>query len=187
MASLQRIRCELTGTTALPGVATFYSEVAVPSAVADVAAFWDDVKALLPTGLTVTIPGSGDVIDDTDGALVGTWSEGSDTQVVGTTNSPYAAGVGARVIWRTNGVRNRRRVRGSTFLCPLVVGCYDSQGTLDASQLTTISTAAGVLASGGQLRIWSRPTTPTAADGTSNLVLSAQVPDRVTALRSRRY
>lgn len=187
MASLQRIRVVLSGGVGLPGVSTFYSEVAVPSAVADVAAFYDDIKGLMPSTVTATILSSGDVIEDSNGSLVGTWSEGTDTQVQGTSGVSYGAGIGVAVQWNTNGIRNGRRVRGRTFLCPLTSDIFQNDGTIGATPLSTITTAAGILASGGQLRVWSRPSSIPAADGESHSVLNASVADRVTSLRSRRY
>lgn len=187
MADIQRIRVELTGITALPGVATFYSEVAVPSAKADITTFFTSIAGLMPNGLQITVPNSGDVIDDTDGSLTGVWTEGTASTIGASGSGVYAAGVGARVVWGTNGIRNRRRVRGSTFICPMVASEFDSTGTIGSSALTTLRNAATVLASSGLLRVWSRPTSVVAADGASHTVLNGSVPDRVTALRSRRY
>lgn len=187
MAQLQRIRCELTGITALPGVATFYSDVAVPSAKADVGDFWDAIKEWWPSGMSITVPNSGDVIEDTTGALVGSWTEGSQETITSSGSGQYAAGVGARVVWGTNGIRNRRRVRGSTFVCPLIVSAYDSAGTLSTTFLNDLGTAATVLASSGLLNVWSRPGPGGSPAGESHAVLNGSVPDRVTSLRSRRY
>lgn len=184
---MQRIRVELTGLTALPGLMTFYSVVAVPSAKAAVEAFLDDVKGLFPNGLTARVPNSGDLIEDSTGELVGSWSEGSAATITATGAGAYAAGVGVRVQWNTNGIRNGRRVRGATFVCPLVVSAFDTAGTLGTTPLGTIQAAADLLAADGTLLIWSRPSSPGAGDGDSNAVTSATVPDRITALRSRRY
>ena len=187
MTDLQRIRVELTGGPGLPGVSTFYSEVAVPSAVADVAAFYDAIKANMPTSVSARILSSGDIIDDADGSLVGSWSEGSDTVVTGTSGVAYGAGSGVAVQWNTNGIRNGRRVRGRTFLVPLTADVLQTDGTVANSARAGIETAANTLAGGGQLYVWSRPGVGGSPAGASNLILSATVPDRVTALRSRRY
>lgn len=184
---MQRIRVELTGITALPGLMTFYSVVAVPSAKAAVEAFLDDVKGLWPTGLTARVPNSGDLIEDSDGSLVGTWSEGSAATITSTGSGSYAAGVGVRIQWNTNGIRNGRRVRGATFLCPLTTLQFDNQGTIGSTPLATIQAAADALAADDTLLIWSRPSPGGGSNGESNAVVSATVPDRITALRSRRY
>lgn len=184
---MQRIRVELTGITALPGLMTFYSVVAVPSAKAAVETFLDAIKVYLPNPLTARVPNSGDLIEDSTGKLVGSWSEGSATNVTGTGAGAYAAGVGVRVQWNTNGIRNGRRVRGATFVCPLVASVFDSAGTIGSTPLTAIQTAADTLAADGTLLVWSRPGSPGGSDGDSNSVTSALVPDRITALRSRRY
>ena len=187
MASIQRIRCELTGTTGLPGLATFYSTTSVPSAKADVEDFWDAVRGLMPSGLSIRVPNTGDIIEDSTGELVGTWTEGSAATLNGSNALEYAAGVGVRIQWNTGGIRNGRRVRGATFLCPLTRDSFDAQGTIGSSSLSTIQAAADALAASGEFVIWSRPTSTAPASGDSFAVTGATVPDRITALRSRRY
>ena len=187
MASIERVVCVWTGATALPGASVFYGSPGVPTLASDLYTFFDAIKAILPSSVSITIPSAGDMIEDSDGALSGTWSSSGTGTVVGTNAASYAAGVGARIVWRTNGVRNRRRVRGSTFICPLTTNVYEPNGTLTASALTTLGNAATAVAAGGNLVIWSRPSPGGGTDGDSNAVLNASVPDRVTALRSRRY
>lgn len=187
MADIMRIPVVWTGGTGLPGVNMFFGETVVPSAVADILAFFDDIKSLMPSSVTVQVPSSGDLIDDVTGELSGTWSNSEGGSVTGTSGVSYAAGVGVAIQWNTNGVRNRRRIRGRTFVAPLTGDLFQADGTINSSAFTLLGVAANLLASGGKLVIWSRPTSTTSGDGDSNLVLSATVPDRITALRSRRY
>jgi len=184
---MERVECVWTGATALPGASVLYGSTGVPTLASDAYTFFDAIKALLPSSVSITVPGAGDLIEDSDGSLAGTWSSTGVGTVTGTSGLSYAAGVGARIVWRTNGIRNGRRVRGSTFICPLVTTVFEGNGTLTSAAMTTLGNAATALAAGGRLLVWSRPTPPGGSDGDSNAVLNATVPDRVTALRSRRY
>lgn len=187
MASLERVVVEWNAGTALPGISVFYGVPSVPTLANEVYDFFDAIKGLIPSSISVTVPSSGDMIEDSDGSLSGTWSASGVGSLSMTGSGAYAAGCGLRVVWRTNGIRNGRRVRGSTFICPIVTNNYDANGTIATSPLSTVQTAATVLASSGTLAVWSRPSPGGAANGDSNIVLNALVPDRVTSLRSRRY
>lgn len=187
MASILRVPVVWTGLTGLPGVSVFFWDGSVSSDISALVDFFDDIKAFFPTGLQWTIPDAGDSIEDSTGAIDGFWSAAGGGQVAatGSTSYPYAAGVGARVRWRTTGLNNGRRVTGTTFLAPLVSTSFDGSGTIETATLTAVETAANIVVATGAMRIWSRPENGTG--GTSHEVTSAFVPDRVTALRSRRY
>lgn len=188
MATLMRLRCTWGGTGITgPGLSTFYQTTAGSVGWADdVLTFFNVASVFYPSGLTLTVPSSGDEIDSATGALTGTWSEpgtgGTDTA---TGSGPWAAGVGMQVRWRTSGIVGGRRVVGSTFIVPIMAAFYDSAGTISNTDLATVQGRADALiAAHPNLVIWSRPT-PTRA-GTFNEIESATVPDRVSWLRSRR-
>jgi hypothetical protein len=159
--------------------------VATPN-VSDCVAFFTAIRALFPTGLSWNIPSSGDEIDDATGQLTGGWL-GSGGAVV-TANggaTAYAAGTGTRVRWDTLVIAGGRRVRGGTFLAPLLASCYDGSGTIANANLASIQTAASAFAASGVAKgIWHRPVN--GAGGLYAAINTAQVPDKVTMLRSRR-
>lgn len=169
------------------GLSTFYWGSAglagYPSAVL---AFFNAIKAFVPTGVTWTVPSSGDLIDDATGELHGSWSISGGGTTASTGLSTYAAGVGARVVWVTGSIRGGRRVRGSTFIVPLDSGQYDADGTIKAAAVTALQNAAnGYLTSvGANGLVWSRPRTGLAGAGVP--ISSALVPDKVSWLRGRR-
>lgn len=185
---MQRLRVEWSGdNTVGPGLTTFmYDEDASFPNAAAVVTFFDAIKAFFPPGTTWTIPNNGDVINELDGTLVGSWSSGAGGVVNSTGTGAFAAGVGARVVWRTSGIVAGRRVRGSTFLVPLVASAYDTTGTITVANLTSMRAAAAALlgASGSPLMVWSRPAP--GRNGTKTEVQSSDVPDKVSWLRSRR-
>lgn len=191
MATINRIVIPWSGVNGFPGVCVFYSPSASTTAVTNIGALFASVKPLLPNGLTISIPGTGDQINDATGALVGVWTmSGSTTQVGSGGTGAWAAGCGARIKWLTGGIVNGRRVRGATFIAPLMAAQYDTNGTLLNTAVTTMSNAASTLAATGDTLIWSRPFAGApgnpARSGSSYTVLSGFCPDQVTSLRSRR-
>lgn len=187
MPNLVRVRTEWNGSPVVgPGVSTFYFAEAHTGFVADVAAFFAALITLVPTGVTFTTQNTGDLIDVATGELSGTWTDGTTATAISSGSGAYALGVGARVRWATSGIRNGRRVRGSTFIVPLIAGAYDTAGTLSTPTLNTISTAANALFTGStpEQRVYSRPAPGLA--GQSNTVVGLTVPDKVSWLRSRR-
>jgi len=187
MANLARVRTVWSGTPVTGGgVTTFYWNEAHSGFVADLGAFWTALASRLAGGISLTTENSGDLVDETTGAITGTWTDGS-TSIVNTSGSGvFAGGVGARIRWQTTGITNKRRVRGSTFLIPLTVNEYDAQGSLATAFLTAAGGAAGNLftASEGNLRIWTRPVG--GSGGHAHVVTNFTIPDRISWLRSRR-
>lgn len=197
MGNLARLRIELSGAAVVgPSVMTLYQDAAhvgLPSA----AKTWlSALAANFPSSLTFTIPDGGDLIQDVDGALEGTWSDGGGGVVTGTGTQGFLQGTGARVVWGTSGVTNNRRVKGSTFLVPLAAGDFDTSGMMAPASYTSLDTPTQSFLStmGTALMIWSRPrkawvykgVSHPARAGTSHSVISATVDRHVTTLRSRR-
>lgn len=187
MANFARARVTWTGGAVVgDGVSTFYFGATAAGIHAGLAAFFDAIKNQFPSTITWGIPGSGDVIDDATGALTGTWTDGADSTVVATgAPSFYVQGAGARVKWLTSGIVAGRRVVGSTFLCPILGEKFSGAGALDDAMRTQFQTAAdGLLGISTALLVYSRPAPGRA--GSMHTVVAAQVPDKVSWLRSRR-
>lgn len=186
MASLLRVRIPWTGDAITgPGLTTFFqrSNVYDPTIYSG---FFNNIKSLVPLGISWTIPATQDLIEETTGELVGTTSAGTTTTVSSTVGTAYAAGVGARIAWTTSLIRGGRRVRGSTFVCPLLTSAYDTQGSLASGTQTALQSAADTLvtALGGEMVVWSRPR-PTLV-GAGVPIAAGVVADKVSWLRSRR-
>lgn len=183
MANIQRILVVWAGTTGLPGVSVHYGTTG-GTANADLKTFFTSVAGVFPLGLQWTIPGNGDEVDENSGTLSGTWTNSGGGGVVAASGAAqHAAGVGAYVNWNTGSIINGRRLKGRTFLAPLMNSAYDSSGTIVTGNLTTLQNAANTLVTAGQIRVWHRPG---AGVGVSIVPSSATVPDQVTSLRSRR-
>lgn len=168
------------------GLSTFYTLESVDATV-EIGTFFNAIKSLLSDTISISVPASGDTIEVTNGHLSGAWVGGTAATYTGTAHSAYAAGTGAFVKWLTSGIAGTHRVRGRTFICPLLVSGFDVDGTLSGSYVTAIQNAANTLAASGKLNIWHRPSAPGAVDGSLHTVIAAQVPDKVTSLATRRH
>jgi hypothetical protein len=188
MANLARVRVSWSGVGIVgPAVSTFYYAESGSGWTTDLLTFFTAIKAYFPATMGWQVAGTGDILDDASGDLVGTWTETAPAQVLGSANNQVIGGVGARIVWKTGGFRNGRRVTGATFLTGADGTMFDVVGTLNNAAVTTITTAANALnnSTANELRIWSRPS-PGTEDGASWPVLAAVVPDKVSWLRSRR-
>lgn len=168
------------------GLSTFYTLDSVDATV-EIGAFFNTVKGIFSDTTSVAVPATGDVFDAATGQLSGAWSGGTASTHVGTTHSAYVAGTGAFVKWITGSVVGGHRVRGRTFICPILANSFDVDGTLTPGVLTTLNSAATTLAASGKIYVWHRPSSPGAADGSMHLIIAGQVQDKVTSLASRRH
>lgn len=189
-----RVKCNWTGFPGGPGISTFYLAGSYPTgSIAAIRTFFDAIKAFLPNTVSVQVSGSGDLIEDTTGALGGTWADTTPAVVVGTSASGYAAPTGMQVQWKTGAIVGRRRAVGKTFLVPLA-NIFEPGGTPLGTTVTSITAAANALltATTPALLVWSRPFEPEEGDerparlGSSHAVTSVNVPDKAVVLRSRR-
>lgn len=186
MANIRRIEVVWSGLTGLPGVSVFYTLDSGAGASALLRTYFNAIADQFPIGLSISFPSSGELINEVDGEVTGTWTDVPVTSVTGSGGLNYAAGVGTYTRWLTNGIVDGRRVQGRTFLCPLASTGYDSSGTLATATVTDLQTAAQVLVDAvPDLLIWSRgsETDPT---GQAFPVLATAQPDKVSWLRSRR-
>lgn len=187
MATIARVRAIWSGTGVVgEGVSTFYFDQADSGFISAVHGAMTGWRTVITNNVTIQVENSGDLLDDATGALAGTYTEAAVAPVVCTGTSSYAAGVGARVRWRTSGIVNGRRQIGSTFVVPLGTGFYDGDGTLTGTAITALNLGITNMLTPGtcQPLIWHRPSG--GSGGSSAPVISGDVPDRVSWLRSRR-
>ena len=187
MPNLVKFQVPWTGNVVVGGgVTTLYFDEAASGFVSAFTTFFDTIKLNFPVGVTWTIPDTGDLVDVVTGGITGSWSEGTTSVINATSAGDYAAGVGGRIKWFTDGIVSGRRVRGSTFLVPLASDRYDSDGTLDNGYRSSMQTAANTALSAvtGDMKIWHRPVGGTG--GSAHTVTSGSIPDQVSWLRSRR-
>lgn len=185
--ALDRIRVAWGGAPVVgPGVSTFYMDPAASSGPGDLVTFFTAIASAFPTPLTWTIPGLGDTIDETTGAITGTWSHTGGAIVAATTTQDFLLGAGARMKWTTAGIHAGRHVQGQTYLVPMVYSMFGSDGLMNGTGHSVLITAAGnlMLVHPNVFYIWSRP--KTGVLGAKTPILGAILPYVPTALRSRR-
>lgn len=187
MANLARVRVQWSGTAVVgPGVSTFYFDEGASGFTDDLADLFTVFGSYVPTGVAWSCDSSGDLIDVATGEITGTWTDPSGFVLTAGGSGTFAQGVGARIVWPTNGIRNGRRVKGSTFVCPLGTGVFDASGDLSTAIQTALYGAAAALVSarGTTMKIYSRPLPGN--PGAASTVVAAQVPSAVSWLRTRR-
>lgn len=151
------------------------------------ATYFNAEKAKFNTAVSWSIPSSGDTITAETGALTGAWTGGTAATISGTSSGAYAAGTGYYVNWLTGIVRDGHKFRGRTFMAPIIITSYGTDGTIDNSFLAQSQTAATALATAGVCGVWGRPNNDAMDNGIFSLIVAGQVPDKVTSLRSRRH
>lgn len=195
--SIQRVRCLWQNWPGSPGYTNFYTSVSL-SNVAPFATFFDAIKTLVPSALTITVPNSGDIINEATGQIQNVWTGTGGATITGTGSGAYAGPTGAVAEWLTTGIVAGRRVQGKTYLVPLAGLATDASGSISTTALGTLTTAAAGLqtALGNQFVVWSRPFEPDAnrvppdtrpaRAGSSWPVIGSRVPDLSAVMRSRR-
>jgi hypothetical protein len=191
--TMYKTTAKWSGFNGAPGYTNFYFQGTGDGASAQAAAdkahgFFDRVKAIIPTGVTIHVEEEVELVDEVTGMMESVQNVTMPPEVPGMGGANYSGASGACITWLTGGVRNGRRVRGRTFLVPLHVGSYDTDGTLGSITSGIIRDAAAYLAdpAGPQLIVWSRPSVSGAADGIGNWVTSYRVVDKAAVLTSRR-
>lgn len=203
MVNILRVRSVWSGFNGAPGYTNLFfrdfsatsegdstaSDEAASGAVDRVRGFWGAISAALPDDVTITPEQTVDLLDDTNGRLIDSFTSSSGGSVVGGSAGRYSSASGAVVTWRTGGIREGRRIRGRTFIVPLAGDSYTTSGRLDPAVRQIIQTAANNLASIAgtpDLGVYARPSGPNAVDGQWSIVTGASVPDLPAILRSRR-
>lgn len=192
-----------TGFPGAPGLSVFHfrdfdtepgaglSEAGAQAATDRIDTFITAAIPYLPQGVFLRSDTEVEVIEETTGELQETFSVTPAAQKAGMMSvaNGFAAPSGAVINWRTQGVRNGRRIRGRTFLVPLGAGSYQADGTLSAAAVSGLAAAATALidtTGSPDLGVYARPTAPGATDGNWVVASSATVPDMAAVLRSRR-
>jgi hypothetical protein len=197
MANIARVRVTLTGFIGGPGVSTFYA-LDGAALIAPLRAFYDAWRNDFPADVRTQVESAGDMIDPATGALTGSWVGTPVSPSSGSSGAVYAAPVGLLVKWLTATVADRSRVKGRTFMVPIVNTDFGSDGqpspaALDARRLDA---AAFVTAASPNLVVWhrpfagspsvgNRPARPAHA-GSVAIVVGSDISAKAAVLRSRR-
>lgn len=181
-----------TGGTGLPGYTRFKFDGELDGAGAGAAAarvrtFWEAIRLRIPNTIQLTIQPDAQIYDN-NGDLSGLASFPPPAQSTGGGTGGYAAPLGAVVNWLTNSSLSGRRVKGKTYLVPLLNSNFVGDGTLDGATVTNLQSAAAAMANAvpamivaSQVKVLGVPT-----GVAQSPITGAQVPDRAAVLTSRR-
>lgn len=192
-----RITARWTGFTGAPGYSTFFFSSGFfdggllgdeAQILAErVTTALDSLSSLLPNSVSIRVEPEVQVLDSDTGIASGFHSIDQPAAITGNSDGGYPGPAGGVVTWRTNDLRNGRRIRGRTFVVPLAGNRFEDDGTLLSQTITGLNNFAEELRGGvgdGDLGVWSRPVN--GSGGVFATVVSHTIPDMVAVLRSRR-
>jgi hypothetical protein len=194
MTSLNRVRIEITGVVG-KAYMNWYFTVNASGNITALGALLDVVRLQIPQTITYIIPNAGDVIDDADGKLVGSWGAGTPLSKQGQTTDSYAGQAGAMVLWNTTGVVDSHRPKGRALWVPLGRSVYGTDGRLTSTFSATLAAASTTFIANSQgFVVWHRPVYTgdppnrvLSRPGSNVPVSSATVSPTLATLRSRNH
>jgi hypothetical protein len=187
---IAKINVSWTGWNGGPGLSTFFALNQQPGDTIALAPlrdfFFAAVTGHLPSIVSIAFPVAGDVLDETTGLVLGGWSATPVSPVTGVGATNFSATSGAVITWRTLTIVNGKRIRGRTFLVPLLASAYAPDGTLDTNFRGNVLAAGAALIAQSvtTFGIYHRPVS--GAGGKIAQIAAATMTDRAMVLRSRR-
>jgi hypothetical protein len=210
MVNISTVTAIWSGFTGSPGYtqmrfAELDTGAKLNAAGAAVRTFLSTIAVYMASGAgawTIQVQGLVQHHDIGTGNLMGESTMGTVPSVItgsGTAGTAYAGGSGAVVHWTTGATHNGRKIRGRTFLVPLLLSAFSSDGTIVNGLITSLTTAGMVLINdsttefGVQSRYWDKQPGDPPADvppkqtgGSFTPATGIFVPDRSAQLRTRR-
>lgn len=196
VVALSRVRVTWTGIPSGNGVTTFYVTGGQTPNLGAIRSAFSNMSTLIPATVGIQIANQGDIIQDTTGALVGTWSAAAQANLQMTGTGSWVSTTGGLVRLQTDTIAKNRHLRGRVFLAPLVTASFGTDGRLSAGAVTGLQSFAAALmtATAAPFAVWSRPKTQkdeagnvtVLAEGSSGVVTAATASNFPAVLRSRR-
>jgi len=175
---------------------TLYTDGSIGTLVSGVQTWLNALKGSIPTDVSFTYTGEGEIIDEDDGVASGVWTSGSPWTVTGTSGGAYMLGVGFQTRWATGGIVAGKKVKGRTFIVPCAGSAFGADGTMDPTSKGVFEAAANALvtSTAGHMVVWSRPFAGAAGPparparlGSAHPVTSATVSHLPTWLTTRKH
>lgn len=201
-----RVTTVWTGFIGSPGYTNHYFEeatIAEPGAYdacRAVRQFFLAAAPLMPSTVHLDVQHTVAQIDEHNGAQTGEIADiAPGSTMLGGDGNNYSAPSGASINWGTATFVGGHRITGRTFIVPLGRGAYGPDGELLPASLTTLRTAANIIATPliplvSRMVVWHRPkyvvpktTPPTiAVPGSYGIVTTYNVKAKSAVLTSRR-
>lgn len=201
MAQIAEISYNVQGDIGGTGISRFWfiPQVAGAISTANVNAAAAAARGLLfaaagntPTPITWTCNSQANVYDWATGLVQGPLAVTSLPGVVtGSGGSNFAAGVGARINWKTATVVGRRLIRGAVFIAPLASVSFAASGSVQPTFVGTMNAAAATYlaalgTAGLTAVVWHRPPKGTFVGGQTGIITAGVTSSVPASLRSRR-
>lgn len=206
MTTLYRVRTTWSYTPGGPGYTNMYFGTTDPlaagaqTAVNDVQAFWNAIKTLIPGAVTLTVDPAVIMVEDFSSEQVGELAVGTPpAPIIGSGAGVFSMPAGCTAQWTTASYLYGRRVKGRTYIVPLVGSAFAATGALSTAAMGVLTPAVNALVAGASnLVIFTRKRdaksaaeSPTGKEitfrpGASSPVVSGQVRNIAAVLTSRR-
>lgn len=156
--TLSRVKVVNQGSPGGNAATNFYFSTVGTTELNALGTFLTGLKPYWPTSITMVIPSTGDIINESDGTLSGSWSATPPAAVVGTGGNIGATPVGFEVAWLAAAVVDGHRPVGKTLIVPCASGAINSSGVIAPATVTAVNSAAATfLATAVNFKIWHRP------------------------------
>jgi hypothetical protein len=197
MTVILRVQTVLTGWQGAPGLSTIYwrpgtgggTTADATDCAARVRAFWVSIGSYLTSTFHSQTSSQVDAIEDSTGALTGSFAATTPASTTGTGSINYAAIPAMALIrLRTNLIVGPRILKGRLFIGPLDEGAVNGFGDPTTNCITDMNSGALGMVTGGATAsfpvVWHRPRVGSV--GTSGPIVSVSTWGRLGTLRSRR-
>lgn len=193
MSAIQRVQVQWTGFQGAPGYSVLHNFTSGDPQGGNL--FHDAVDAMframspvITSDVVLQVEDEWQILESSTGVLEGveaTTNPKTDINAGGI--GAYSTPVGAVINWGTDTIRNGRRLRGRTFVVPLVGSAFGSDGQLTTDAQSTLQGAVtGFIGTFGiEPIVFGRPG-PLGNDGVFGPITSGRVPRLAAILRSRR-
>lgn len=154
--------------------------------------FWNGASLYMASDIELIIQPNVETFDSASGLVSTPVHMGTAPGIVtGSVGGNYAAGVGARVNWKTGTIAGRRLIRGATYVVPCAGTGFSAGGQVSsANQNQLIGVCSSYLAAMATASlnpvIWHRPAKGATSGGLVGVITGYAVPTTPAGLRSRR-
>lgn len=149
------------------------------------------IHSIFPNSVTFQVSPTTQVVDAQSGALTAEQNIPTVGNTTGVGATTYVAGTGARIYWHTVTIKNRRLIRGATYMTPLAGSAFSNSGALAGGTITQVQNAAqGYIAAITALtlvpQVYARSTKLKPDTGMLGAIAAASVSAKPCSVRSRR-
>jgi hypothetical protein len=185
MANISKITVDWQVPSGGSGSNTFYA-LDGPGVESGLETAYNSIKSYVPVGVTWGLHRGGEILDPLNGTLVGDWGTSVVAGSSPTGTGVWANGVGLSLRWETGTIMDGHRLRGRTYIVPIVSSAFGPDGNILASVETAFNTAFQqvITSHPGQLVVWHRPKDPRA--GGFSVATTVAVRPKPAILRTRR-